>query len=121
MGIFLVGLAGALGMDDLLACFVAGNVLTWDDWYRQQTEQDEVQNVIDMLLNLSFFIFLGATIPFAAFHDPSGTGVTLPRLLGLAVLVLLFRRLPALLLMYRFTPTMRDVSEAAFMGKLVAR
>jgi sodium/hydrogen antiporter len=41
LALFIVGTCGMLGSDDVLACFVAGNVFTWDDWFRLET-LDEV-------------------------------------------------------------------------------
>lgn len=32
LALFLIGSCGMIGSDDVLACFVAGNVFTWDDW-----------------------------------------------------------------------------------------
>lgn len=32
LGLFIVGTGGMIGSDDVLACFVAGNAFTWDDW-----------------------------------------------------------------------------------------
>lgn len=115
MGVFIIGSGGALGFDELLAAFTAGNALTWNDFYRDQCEESEVDNCVDLLLNLVFFSFLGATIPWDSFNDPEN-GVTPLRLVGICVLVLLFRRLPAMLALYRFVPTLHDVSEASFMG-----
>ncbi|MCO5576036.1 hypothetical protein L7F22_029843 [Adiantum nelumboides] len=116
VGIFTVGAAGYLNLDDLLAAFAAGNALTWDDWYRKETEEDELQNVIDLLLNTVYFIFVGATIPWSSFQAPE-TGVTVPRLASLAALVLLLRRLPAMLVFHRFIPSLqKSLSEATFMG-----
>lgn len=116
VGIFTVGAAGYLNMDDLLAAFAAGNALTWDDWYRQETEEDELQNVIDLLLNTVYFIFVGATIPWESFHVPE-VGITVGRLVGLAALVLLLRRLPAMILFHRLIPCLqKSASEATFMG-----
>ncbi|KAL9937496.1 hypothetical protein V8E36_003905 [Tilletia maclaganii] len=117
MGIFIVGSAGALGTDDLLACFIAGNVFTWDDRYRVDTADDEVSNVLDLLLNQTFFIFVGLMVPFDLFRQPE-YGITPGRLVLLSFLVLIFRRLPALLLHYRLIPSVRDPSEAAFAGYL---
>ncbi|KAE8225427.1 hypothetical protein CF319_g1823 [Tilletia indica] len=117
MGVFVVGSAGLLGTDDLLAAFISGNVLTWDDRYRVDTEDDEVTNVIDLLLNQTFFLFVGLMIPFDLFNQPE-YGITPARLVYLSILVLLFRRLPALLLHYRLIPSVRDSSEAAFTGYL---
>ncbi|KAM0228849.1 hypothetical protein ACHAP5_011829 [Fusarium lateritium] len=44
LSLFLVGSCGAIGTDDLLACFVAGNALNWDGHYLRETEirHDEV-------------------------------------------------------------------------------
>ncbi|PWY97744.1 hypothetical protein BCV70DRAFT_208301 [Testicularia cyperi] len=115
MGVFIVGSGGVFQIDDLLAAFVAGNALSWTDFYREQCEESEVDNSLDLVLNLVFFSFLGATIPWDSFNDPEN-GITPPRLMLMCVLVLLFRRLPAMLAFYRFVPTLHDVSEAAFVG-----
>jgi NhaP-type Na+/H+ or K+/H+ antiporter len=46
-----LGVVGVIGSDDVLACFVAGNSLTWKDFYRIESEDDTFQDVIDSLLN----------------------------------------------------------------------
>lgn len=115
LGLASIGLAGAAGLDDILVSFVAGNAFTYDDWYRCETEEDEVQNVLDFLLNSIFFAFAGAAVPFATFNMPD-LGITPLRLLALAVLVLILRRLPPLLLFYKTIPALRDAAEAAFVG-----
>lgn len=57
-----MGSVGLLGSDDLLACFIAGNSFTWDDWFRTETENAHLTEVIDMLLNLSIFAYIGLTM-----------------------------------------------------------
>ena len=47
----ILGVVGILGSDDILACFVAGNAFTWDDWFRLETEDHAFQDVIDQLLS----------------------------------------------------------------------
>ncbi|KAJ1326177.1 sodium/hydrogen antiporter [Microdochium nivale] len=37
LALFITGTCGMIGSDDVLACFVAGNVFTWDDWFRLET------------------------------------------------------------------------------------
>ena len=32
LALFITGTCGIIGSDDVLACFVAGNAFTWDDW-----------------------------------------------------------------------------------------
>nr|CDI53286.1 related to Na /H-exchanging protein [Melanopsichium pennsylvanicum 4] len=115
MGVFIIGSAGVFQFDDLLAAFVAGNALSWTDFYREQCEESEVDNCLDLVLNLVFFSFLGATIPWNSFNDPDN-GITPGGLLLICILVLLFRRLPAMLVFYRYVPTLHDVSEACFIG-----
>ncbi|KAJ9480325.1 Na(+)/H(+) antiporter [Pseudozyma hubeiensis] len=115
MGVLIIGSGGMLQIDDLLAAFVAGNALSWTDFYREQCEESEVDNSLDLLLNLVFFSFLGATIPWDSFNDPEN-GITPGRLVLMCILVLLFRRLPAMLAFYRYVPTLHDVSEACFVG-----
>lgn len=60
--LFLLGVVSLIGSDDLLACFVAGNAFTWDDWFREETENAHLMEVVDMLLNLSVFVYIGATV-----------------------------------------------------------
>jgi len=59
LSLFLTGFVTIIGSNDFLACFVAGTSFTWDDWFRKETEEAHLQEVIDMLLNLAIFIYLG--------------------------------------------------------------
>lgn len=119
LGLFIVGSCGAIGTDDLLACFIAGNALNWDGQYLAETERrhDEVNSCVDVLLNFGGFMFIGAIMPWDKFNDPDGTGITYSRLFVLGILVLLFRRIPAILIAYRFIPNVcANIKEALFMG-----
>lgn len=108
-----------LGTDDLLACFVAGNAMNWDGEYLAETleRHDEVNSCMDVLLNFGGFMYIGTIIPWSEFHQPETTGLTYGRLIGLGVLVLLFRRIPAIFMSYKFMPkVVKDWKEAMFMG-----
>lgn len=62
-------------------------------------------------------MYVGTVLPWKQFHQPDTTGITVPRLLGLGVLVLLFRRIPALLITYKAMPSaVKSWKEAVFMG-----
>lgn len=62
-------------------------------------------------------MFIGTIIPWDQFNDPDGTGLTYPRLIGLGFLVLLFRRIPAILISYKLMPSVcKNIKEALFMG-----
>ncbi|OJJ45467.1 hypothetical protein ASPZODRAFT_134125 [Penicilliopsis zonata CBS 506.65] len=119
MGLFVVGTCGCIGSDDTLACFIAGNVLNWDGRYHSETlkRHDSFNPAIEALLNFGAFIFLGAIMPWGFFQTPDTTGITVGRLMGLGVLILFFRRIPAIMMAYRFIPHVcQDWKEALFMG-----
>ncbi|KAI1035348.1 hypothetical protein LB504_006110 [Fusarium proliferatum] len=119
LGFFIIGTTGAIGTNDLVACTVAGNMLNWDGEFLAETHRrhDEVNHCIDVLLNFGGFMFIGIVLPWESFHDPDGTGVTLPRLIALGFMVLAFRRIPAILLLYKAMPAVvKDYKEALFMG-----
>ncbi|KAJ4189936.1 hypothetical protein NW759_016753 [Fusarium solani] len=119
LGLFIVGTCGAIGTDDLLACFVAGSALNWDGDYLRETEErhDEVNSCVDVLLNFGGFMYIGSIMPWSEFHDPEGTGLTYGRLILLGFTVLLFRRIPAILMTYKLMPAVcKNWKEALFMG-----
>lgn len=89
LALFIIGTCGMIGSDDVLACFIAGNVFTWDDWFRLETLDDSLQPTIDMLLNLAVFMWFGAICPWALFaHSPV---IPIYRLIVLGILILLLR------------------------------
>lgn len=119
LGLFVIGITGCAGLDDLLACFCAGAALNWNGKYLDETLQrhDEVNGSIDILLNFGGFMFIGAIMPWSEFNQPDTTGITYGRLLALGLLVLLLRRIPAMMVMYKLMPnTVKSWKEALFMG-----
>ncbi|KXG52664.1 Cation/H+ exchanger [Penicillium griseofulvum] len=114
LALFIVGTCGLIGTDDLLACFIAGNVFTQDDWFRLETMDDSLQPTIDMLLNLSVFMWFGAVCPWSSFlHNEV---IPIHRLIFLGILILLVRRLPIVFAMHKWIPQIELVSQAAFVG-----
>ncbi|KAE8159214.1 Na(+)/H(+) antiporter 1 [Aspergillus tamarii] len=119
LGLFLLGTCGCIGTNDLLACFAAGGALNWDGKYLAETEarHDEVNACIDVLLNIGGFMYIGSIFPWNEFHQPVETGITYWRLILLGLLVLLFRRIPSVMLLYRLMPRVcKNWKEALFMG-----
>lgn len=119
LGLFVIGVTGCAGLDDLLACFCAGAALNWNGQYLDETlkRHDEVNGSIDILLNFGGFMYIGAILPWDEFHQPDVTGITYGRLLALGLLVLLLRRIPAMMVMYKLMPnTVKSWQEALFMG-----
>ncbi|KAJ5482374.1 Cation/H+ exchanger [Penicillium sp. IBT 31633x] len=114
LALFIVGTCGMIGTDDLLACFIAGNVFTQDDWFRLETMDDSLQPTIDMLLNLSVFMWFGAVCPWSSFLN--NAVIPIHRLIFLGILILLFRRLPIVFAMHKWIQQIELVSQAAFVG-----
>ncbi|KAI7894307.1 Sodium/hydrogen exchanger family-domain-containing protein [Mucor mucedo] len=115
LALFLMSMTGFSGSDDLLACFVAGNAFSWDDWFRQETEEAHFQDVIDMMLNLAVFVYIGAIIPWSDFGNAE-LGLTPWRLVVIAILILVFRRLPILIILKPVMPALKTYREAIFSG-----
>ncbi|KAL5357447.1 Sodium/hydrogen exchanger family-domain-containing protein [Aspergillus floccosus] len=119
IGLFIVGTCCSFGSDETLACFVAGNILNWDGVFHSeiQVRHDTFNTSIETLLNFCAFMYLGAIIPWDQFHTPALNGITIARLFGLGFLILALRRIPAILMGYRFMPKVCSTwKEALFMG-----
>ncbi|KAI9172768.1 sodium/hydrogen exchanger family protein [Paramyrothecium foliicola] len=114
LAIFTLGTAGMIGCDDILACFVAGNAFAWNDWFRLKTVDDPMQHTIDMLLNMAMFIWLGAVCPWASFV--SGKVLSLPSLIFLGILLVLFRRIPIMMAIYPSVKQIQGPGHAIFVG-----
>lgn len=115
LALFCTGLGTVVGVDDFLVAFSAGAAFAWDGWFSKKTEESHVSNVIDLLLNMAFFVYFGAIIPWSDFNSPD-LGITPWRLVVIAVLVLLFRRIPSVFAVYKVCPDIRTWREALFCG-----
>lgn len=118
--LLLTGLCGCIGSDETLACFIAGCTLNWNGAYHAETQSrhDTFNSTLETLLNFATFLFLGAAMPWDQFHMPQSSGLTVNRLIGLGVMVTLFRRVPAMMLGYKFLGrgVCRDWREGLFLG-----
>src|SRR5207248_328069 len=85
------------------------------DWFRRETEEAHLQEVIDMLLNLAIFVYFGAIIPWSTFFG-STNDINLWKLFLCSVMVLLFRRLPSILALMYIIPAIKTYREAVFTG-----
>jgi len=75
---------------------------------------DSLQPTIDMLLNLSVFMWFGAVCPWSSFLNNSV--IPIHRLIFLGILILLVRRLPIVLAMHKWIQQIEIFSQAAFVG-----
>ncbi|GJE95423.1 Na-H-Exchanger domain-containing protein [Phanerochaete sordida] len=115
LAVFTIGVASTIGSDDLLAAFAAGSAISWDGYFNVQIENEVFSSVIDLVLNCGCFVYIGAWLPFPAFNSPE-LGITPWRLVVLFLAILALRRIPALLLLYRWVPEIGDWREALFSG-----
>jgi NhaP-type Na+/H+ or K+/H+ antiporter len=116
LALWCAGTGSLLGLDDLLVGFACGVGFSNDGWFLEKTEESHVSNVIDLLINLAFFVYFGAIIPWDQFNAPDLIGLTPWRLVVLGLLVLFFRRIPIMLLLKPVIPDIKTWREATFAG-----
>ncbi|KAJ7190582.1 Cation/H+ exchanger [Mycena pura] len=115
LALFTTGVASTMGSDDLLAAFACGNAISWDQHFNEVTEDQVFSSVIDLMLNCGCFVYIGAWMPFTAFDNPA-LGISPARLGGLFLAILALRRIPSVLLLYRWVPEIMTWREALFTG-----
>lgn len=116
LALWCAGSGALLGLDDLLVGFACGVGFSNDGWFLEKTEESHVSNVIDLLINLAFFVYFGAIIPWGQFNSPDIIGLTPWRLVVLGLLVLFFRRIPIMLILKPVIPDIKTWREASFAG-----
>lgn len=115
LALFTIGIVSTLGSDDLLAAFACGNAISWDETFNHQTEDESFASVIDLLLNCACFVYIGAWLPFAKFDTPE-LYITPWRLVVLFLAIMFLRRLPSMLVLYRWIPEIKTLKQALFSG-----
>ncbi|GHJ88066.1 hypothetical protein NliqN6_4468 [Naganishia liquefaciens] len=119
LAVFVIGAITLIGSNELLACFFAGSVLGGDGTFRNEELHTHFTEGIDNLLDIGVFLTLGTVLPWHAWlsHAHSGySAVALGKLVGFAVLVMLFRRLPIMLALKRWIPLIKTTKESTFTG-----
>ncbi|RCK59494.1 Na(+)/H(+) antiporter [Candida viswanathii] len=109
------GVGSMLGVDDLLVSFAAGTAFGWNGAFAKKTEESHVSTVIDLLLNLSFFVYFGAIVPWPQFNN-GAIGLDVWRLIVLAFVIIFLRRMPAVVALQPITPDVKTWREALFCG-----
>ncbi|CAG8788541.1 10298_t:CDS:2, partial [Cetraspora pellucida] len=80
-----------------------------------ETQDSHFQEIIDVLLNLSIFIYIGAIMPWSSFNN-SELGLSYWRLFVVSILILLFRRLPIVLILMKNIPPLKNFREGLYAG-----
>ncbi|KAI2626763.1 alkali metal cation/H+ antiporter Nha1 C terminus-domain-containing protein [Hypoxylon sp. NC1633] len=115
LALFCAGSGSILGVDDLLVGFAAGVGFSNDGWFSEKTEESHVSNVIDLLINLAYFVFLGTIIPWDQYNNVD-IGLSAWRLSVMAIFVILFRRIPIMMILKPVIPDIKTWREALFAG-----
>jgi NhaP-type Na+/H+ or K+/H+ antiporter len=115
LAVFCAGSGSFLGMDDLLIGFACGVGFSNDGWFTEKTEESHVSNVIDLLLNLAYFVYFGSIIPWEDYNNPD-IGLVPWRLVVIAILVIFFRRIPIMMILKPIIPDVKTWREALFAG-----
>lgn len=115
LALFCAGSGSLLGMDDLLIGFACGVGFSNDGWFTEKTEESHVSNVIDLLINLAFFVYFGTIIPWAQFNSEV-LHIRVWKLVVIAFLVLFFRRIPIMMALKPIIPDIKTWREALFAG-----
>lgn len=115
VALFCGGVGTLCGVDDLLVAFGAGAAFSWDGWFAKETKESHVSEVIDSLLNTAFFVYFGAIVPWPDFNN-SSIGISAWKLVCLAIILLIFRRLPVMLAFKPLIPDIHTWREALFCG-----
>jgi len=135
LAVFITGVVRTIGSDDLLAAFAAGHrfhalrknkihsdssfptgsAISWDGDFNTHTEGEVFASVIDLVLNCACFVYIGAWIPFNSFTIDN-LGITPWRLAILTGGIMVLRRIPAILALYKWIPEITSWREALFSG-----
>ncbi|KAH9883862.1 alkali metal cation/H+ antiporter Nha1 C terminus-domain-containing protein [Xylariomycetidae sp. FL2044] len=115
LALFCAGSGSILGVDDLLVGFAAGVGFSNDGWFSEKTEESHVSNVIDLLINLAYFVYLGTIIPWEQYNN-TAIGLSAWRLVVMAIFVILFRRIPIMMMLKPVIPDIKTWREALFAG-----
>lgn len=115
LALFCTGVGSIIGVDDLLVAFAAGCAFSWDGWFSHKTEESHVSDVIDILLNMAYFVYFGAIVPWQQFEAPE-IGIRAWKLVIIAILIILFRRIPIMLALKPVIPDIKTWREALFCG-----
>lgn len=115
LALWCAGSGSILGIDDLLVGFACGVGFSNDGWFTDKTEESHVSNVIDLLINLAYFVYFGTIIPWEQYNS-AALGLTPWRLVVIAIFVIFFRRIPIMMALKPLIPDIKTWREALFAG-----
>ena len=115
VALFALGFGTVLGVDEINLYFFAGVGLDNDDWYEETTRESFFASSVDLVLNLSYFVFIGSLVPWRSFNSEV-LGIKAWRLVVGTICMFLFRRIPIVMLLGPIFPDIKTHREALFYG-----
>lgn len=110
LSIASLGIARLSGTDGLLAVFVTGIAFDLSVKESEQTEEEGMQEAMERFFTIPIFVLFGVVLPLKDWLGLGLAGV------GLALGVLLLRRLPWMLLLRPLLRDVRSRKDALFLG-----
>ncbi|KAI5814901.1 Cation/H+ exchanger [Pyronema omphalodes] len=110
LAVFIVGTCGFLGGDDVLACFIAGGVLSVEqvDLF---TPMERKENGIMGVMRMGIFLWVGIIAPWGEFAGGQGAG-----LVGLGVAIVVLRRLLGMVVLRKWVLPFEELNAARVMA-----
>lgn len=110
LSLTVLGIAEFIGLNGVLAAFVAGVVFNAAGSSEAKERQEDVQEAITRFFDLPIFVLLGMALPWEGWLELGWGGLLL------AAAVLLLRRLPAVLALRPLLRPLRGTKDALFLG-----
>lgn len=110
LALLAAGAGRLIHSDEVLTIFAAGAMFTQVVSSEDRHNEEAGQEAVNRFFAIPIFVILGAAIPWEGWADLGWSGVLL------AVLILLLRRPPTILLMRPLLPQIRNTGDALFVG-----
>jgi sodium/hydrogen antiporter len=110
MALVAIGVGKLIHSDEVLLVFAAGIVFTQVVPDADRKSEEQGQEAVNRFFSVPIFALLGTAIPWHGWAELRWEGV------WLAVVILLLRRLPVLLLLRPLLPSVRGTAEALYLG-----
>jgi len=105
-----LGFVQLIGMNSILAVFLAGIGFDHAVGERNREEEEGVQEAVNQFFTVPIFAVFGLSLPWREWFEMGWEALLL------VTLILFFRRLPGILIFGRFIPALRSLKDRAFAG-----
>lgn len=107
----MLGAAKLIFTNEIWVVFIAGLSFNFYINEEERLEEEEMQDASNLLFNISLFFIFGFLLPWKEWFSLFSW-----KLILFAILILFFRRIPALLAIYKIIPQIKVFETALFMG-----